>query len=259
MSEHRFKTRGGNFESPYRLGDMIRFRGLWDTKLGAVFHYKNWPNSIVSKYFKTQGEFLKSEFIPYMANEPHPHIDLESLAKIVNEFPENLEPKGDELVVHLRVGDIVDGSDLSVRQILEGRKSNLPKGGHLDKTMTLSFYESLSLEKLGISKIILMIGSSTHNVRNHRAAIAAREKQGKNSKSKKYINIIKRFFEKSGYLVETRSGFSPDEDFVFACRAKMFIPSRSGFAIVIEEVRKHLKKTDVSVRGFGYGIGKSSN
>jgi hypothetical protein len=241
---------------------MIRFKNLRGcSEDGAVFHCKTWPDSIVSKYLKSQEDLTESGFIPWPPITDKDYIDLESLVEIISGFPENLKPKDNELVIHLRVGDIIDKSDLSVGQILDGKKSKLSKGGHLNKTMTFSFYKDLLLKKINISKIILMTGSSTHNIEGNHAgrSIAARKKQGKASKSKGYVNIIKRFFEKSGYLVETRSGFSPDEDFVFACRAKMFISSRSGFSIVIEKVRKHLRITDPSIKGLGYGIGKSSN
>ena len=65
-------------------------------------------------------------------------------------------------------------------------------------------------------------------------------KNGNRHKSLKYVDEVKKIFQEFGYETYLRRGFSSDEDFVFACRAKMFIPSNSGFAIVIEEVRKYL-------------------
>ncbi len=239
-------SRDENRPKGYRLGDIIRFQNIRACpEYGGVFLCKTWPDSIACKYLKKEGELSESGWLEGPAIPPKNGINFESLTEIINEFPEISKPKDDELVIHLRIGDIIDNSDVSAKQILSGVHWNESCRGRIDtqrypsKTMTLFFYESLPLEKLNISKIILMTGSSEHIYKAEREKIEELKECGKNSESEEYVSIVKSFFEASGYNIDIRSGFSPDEDFVFACRAKMFLPSDSGFALVVEGLREY--------------------
>ena len=64
-----------------------------------------------------------------------------------------------------------------------------------------------------IRKIILVSGSHTDI---------------KTPKSCKYIEIVKKYFEYKGYKVELRLGMNSDDDFIFMCNARYFVPSTSG-------------------------------
>jgi len=52
-----------------------------------------------------------------------------------------------------------------------------------------------------------------------------------------YRNNVLKFFESHGYKVNMRaSHFSPDEDFIYACFAKVFIRGGGGFSKLISDV-----------------------
>ena len=228
---NKLNTRRGGVKQdwPYRLGDMIRFHEQRAKPHGAEYHIKKFPDSIASKYLQSLSDDCSKSM--------H-ELNLEALVGIINKFPKNIEPNDNELVVHLRIGDIFRFSNLSIDEILDA-PSPIPENwdptarSQLNKTLPLSFYQKLSLSSRQ-AEVTLLIGSLDHNPK------PKLENDPRNDKSRGYVYAIKDFFEESGYKVNFRHGFSPDEDFVFACRAKMFIPSNSGFAIVAEEVRKYL-------------------
>ena len=53
-----------------------------------------------------------------------------------------------------------------------------------------------------------------------------------------YVQKIKGFFESSNFQVELRLGLPPDEDFVFMCRSKFFVPSGGGFSRLVEDLKR---------------------
>ena len=86
----------------YRLGDMIRFPNQRNLPGGAEWHFEKFPDSIVSKYLK----------LPENTEAATPqgsvkHVNTEGLAGIVNELARDVPPEDGELVIHLRIGDII--------------------------------------------------------------------------------------------------------------------------------------------------------
>ena len=171
----------------YRLGDMVKYskwRNKWN---GKLYHIYMFPFSIASTYMlKTS----KSD-------------DYTLLQQIINNYDSNITPDPDELVVHLRVGDVIDSNIKSYNYPLE-------------------FYREISKKKYNTTSFIY--GS-------HRGELS--------KKNVDYINSIIDIFIANGHKIKY-VGYerTPDNDFVYMCRAKYFCKSgeKGGFTNLISEI-----------------------
>jgi hypothetical protein len=129
--------------------------------------------------------------------------------KYTNDLPDK-----NDIIVHLRAGDVIEDNSDDVITILS-IYSYMNENEWTNYTPPLEYLDD-KISKININiirKIILVSGSHTHT---------------KTPKSCKYIEIIKKYFEYKGYQVELRLGMNADDDFIFMCNAKYFVPSTSG-------------------------------
>jgi hypothetical protein len=194
----------------YRLGDMVRYSSV--RRLGGrEKHYELYPDSLASQYMR----------------ETDISDNLDVLINLIRKYPQNLRPKEDELVVHLRAGNVIDKSEYTVEELLEKRR---PFGVHnLNYVKPLSFYKRhLNKIEKQIKKITLVAGGNlTHDF----------------TKSKEYIQAIKSLFEKSGFDVQVRLGNPPDDDFIYMCRSRFFISSGGHFSRLVRLCRAERWRT----------------
>ena len=184
----------------YRLGDMITITARW-TDSGEKYHFKTFPNSIATEYMK-KSKTQKNYDI------------LESIVRERTTKTDDL-PGDKELIVHLRVGDVVEYNKSSLIEIIT-------KYTHYNLFSHISNYTcpirniQEKLDKLNgdeIEKIILVAGSH-HNILTPKSCL--------------YIDVMKKYLEDKGYNVELRLGKEPDDDFIFMSNSKYFIPSCGG-------------------------------
>ena len=189
----------------YRLSDMVKRKHFRDRENGRKLHYELYPDSIASQYMR-------------QTDKNH---DIDVLINLIKKHRPNLRPEEGELVVHLRVGDVVNEAKYTVKELLEKERA-FSNGNFYVKP--LSYYECHPKTKNGrIEKITLVAGGcKAHDF----------------TKSKEYIQAIKNFFEESGVSVQTRLGNNPDDDFVYMCRSRFFIRSGGGFSRFVEKCRR---------------------
>jgi hypothetical protein len=183
----------------YRLGDMISNNWRWKNN-GQDYHYKHFPNSIATEYMKKTKDFSNYSILY--------DIVIDRTQK-TNDLPDK-----NDIIVHLRVGDVVEKNSDDVITIL-ATYSYFTENKFSNYTPPLEYIED-KISKINIKiirKIILVSGSHTHT---------------KTPKSCKYIKIIKKYFEYKGYKVELRLGMNADDDFIFMCNARYFVPSTNG-------------------------------
>lgn len=186
----------------YRLGDMIKYENWRNTKKGKKYHNNNFPDSIAVKYMKTTNIT----------------DDLDTLEYIIDKYRINeLTPSINDLVIHLRTGDAIEKTITSIKMLRD--KIN-------DKyTKNIKYFKNkLKNKNKNINNIILVSG--THYPYPNF------------DKSKKYISIIKKYFESEGYNVKLRLNHPPDDDFVFMSRSKNFISSGGGYSDLISKMVK---------------------
>jgi len=149
--------------------------------------------------------------------ETDENYDFDILINLIKKFPPSLTPDENELVIHLRVGEVVDKTKYTVKELLEKERPYGRAGRNYVKP--LSFYEQhLNKIQKQVKKITLVAGGcKVHDF----------------TESKEYIQAIKNLFEKSGFDVQVRLGNHPDDDFIYMCRSKLFIPSGGCFSRLI--------------------------
>ena len=205
----------------YRLGDMAKKKKFRDQAMGRKLHYKLYPDSIASEYMR----------------QTNKNWDIDVLINLIKKFPPDLTPDEDELVIHLRVGNVIDRVQNSVEELLEKSRpywgecqsspSTNDKWNHYVRP--LSYYEKhLDQMDKRIKKITLVAGGNLCEWDNY-------------TKSKEYIKVIKNLFEKSGLNVQDRLGNNaPDDDFVYMCRSKFFIAGGGGFSQLVQHCRRKI-------------------
>jgi len=192
----------------YRLGDMVatihRFR-----ESGEKYHLKSFPDSIASEYMNKTKHIMKYNI----------------LADIVKERSNNTNdlPNDKDLVVHLRIGDVVEENVSDLSEIITTYSYN----DIYNYTCPIrNIQDKISKSKQKFDKIILVAGS-------HKDMLTP--------KSCKYVDVIKKYFENNGYTVELRLGKNPDNDFIFMTNSKYFIPSCSGnYTLLVKKIVKIL-------------------
>eukprot|EP00966_Prymnesium_polylepis_P251366 5811783-Prymnesium_polylepis.2 len=215
----------------YRLGDMF----LWFSgfkKWALPLHLKTWPESLVAKY----------------ANATQTDRNYEVLANIIRTEPgEATAP--DVAVVHLRIGDIFEDTAQALGFIAALDSVSIQNNwsvpdffndqGPFPEWYTFlshysfnrSFYEDhlKTLQGFGVRKVILMAG----------AHIAYSEYP----RSSDYIDLVRDLFFSHGFQVESRFGRSPDDDAIFASRARYFVQSGGGLSAVLANLCRILGGT----------------
>ena len=200
---------------------------------GQIFHPSNetlqqyvfrlFPNSIAAQYLR------KTERVN----------NIKVLSKIVDGFmtSHNINiPAEDAMVMHLRVGDVIDDTNVSVDDFLNRRVNsyhalfgiNPPNNGWSPVYVRClaSFDRALKKTKeLGLHKISLVYGFHI--------------KSGGLLKSKRYIAYLVQHAQDQGFEVEMITDADADVSFAYACSAKHFLPGGGGFSKLMARVVKH--------------------
>ena len=207
IANYYWKTYEGFETEMYRLGDMILIKNgyssRYNKKKGFDYHIKHFPNSIATEYMlKT----TKSR-------------DFNTLLDIINKRQPKFYPD-DTLVIHLRIGNVIDRTNVSFDDILTDY--TLYKNGR-QYVKPIKYYTNLidTIHNYKIKKILLVGGYHSKGNRN---------------KSLRYVNHIKQHFENNGFNCTTRINHNADEDFLIMCNSKYFVPSGGGFSEVIKQM-----------------------
>jgi hypothetical protein len=140
-------------------------------------------------------------------------VDLDTLKSIVKKYNPRIRPNKNTLVIHLRVGDVI-----------KGNVNSLLKKEGLTYTKPLAYYKEAIKDYIDLESITLVAGGCflKDNL----------------LKSKMFISKIRSLYTMMGYNVNVRLEKNADDDFVFMCRAKHFIPSGGKFSELIIKLRE---------------------
>lgn len=192
----------------YRLGDAILYDEYYHNNINKRWYNIWFRNSIATEYW----------------NRSKNHNDLETLYDIVQKRSKNItKASEDTLIVHLRLGDVLDHlSKENVDDLLNKDLNNRYINNYK------YFDKYINNEK--IKKIILVAGYHA---------------PGKMEKSEEYIKKLKIFLENKGYQVDSRiNKYSADEDFLYMCTSKYFLKSEGLYSQLINEmVKKNSNQT----------------
>jgi hypothetical protein len=190
----------------YRLSDMVTANNnIRNNLMGKSYHLKYYPESIASKYLKQTDEIN----------------NLKVLNEIISEYNPDIQPPEDILVIHLRVGEILNHSKYTVNEFLSKERNfehNTPK----NFVKPLSYYKKIIENNKLPKKVKFFAGG----------CFCENE-----DKSMEYISKVKEFFEEKEFEVLPNTYFkNPDDDFVYMYRSKNFIKSGGGFSDLIHKM-----------------------
>lgn len=205
------------FKVPYRLGDVIKGwsreenPAKWE-KMKKT-HIRDYPNSLVYNYLQ---KTTKNNDIP-------------TLSVICNEYLNKNDinlPKDNELIIHIRLGDVIEESIYSAQQHWN---KYLPSTGisQIKFIKDKSFFNNIlkKIKNLNINKIILIWG-------DHRNLKSLK-------KSNEYINILNSFLKQNGYKTSVFFNRDADLDFVYMSSSKYFVSTGGGFSTLIAKIVKY--------------------
>jgi len=189
----------------YRLGDVVLHEGF----------NKKWINRTIYHYMY-HGTIAHEYMLRTKDSKQFPDYDV--LHQIIKEKSKDHQtPKDNELIIHLRLGDIIDWEyQEDIEELLEGKK-------YWQFIRDYKYFEE-KLEKLDnkVNKIILVGGFHT---------------DGDHSRSYLYLEKIITYLEKKKFSVETRiDKASADEDFIYMSNSKNFLKSCGGYSRIVNEM-----------------------
>ena len=162
----------------YRLADMVR--GLFD---GREFHYVNYPNSIATEYMKIKDKFPKRQKSLHFSK-----IDFKSLISIIKskKYKNFEKPDSNTIIVHLRVGDVIDGTKLTADDFLHKSPTETKYKNGRNYVYNLDYYRHIITElPTSLKNIIFVYGFHAPNFKNYK-------------KSEEYVAKLKTFFKSKG-------------------------------------------------------------
>jgi hypothetical protein len=202
------------------IGRRVNVRKYVESREETLQQYihRLFPNSIASQYLKTTTRTN----------------DMDVLSNLVDKFVKSTKantPAEDVMVMHLRVGDVIDGTYVTVREFLEDRVDSYyalfglkPKGWSPVYVRCLASFDRAlkKTQELGFHKISLVYGFHI----NHHTIL----------KSKRYIASLVVYAQSKGFEVELITDQDADVSFAYACNAKHFIPGGGGFSKLMAKV-----------------------
>ena len=208
-------------EPEYRIGDMFLYP-FWrkqgyggenhetgEDMTGEEYHLKYFPDSIASEYM--------------MKSKKSKNFDV--LFDIINSRKKyHILPPKNTLVMHLRVGDVIDDrgwNDKSVKDLLTY--------GSLYVKSLYSIYKILNCAiRNGIESVHIVYGF---------------HKEGKFLKSKLYLACVYLYCKENGFDVKLITQSDADKALVYLTYSDLFAPSGGGFSYIISRlVKKNGKK-----------------
>ena len=196
-----YPTEGPRDTFRYSLGDMILNHKMF-TSYNKFWHNLYFRNTLATKYL----------------NRASKTKDWDILFELVKEnTKEKHIPPEDCLIIHLRIGDVIDWEyDGPIDDLLEGKR-------HYDYLFNYKKLENYIKVIQGKIKKIIMIGGYHY--------------QGDHSRSDIYISKIEKFFTNKNFEIEKRINTSnADDDFLFMCNSKFFLQSGGNFSRAINKM-----------------------
>lgn len=188
----------------YRLGDAVR--GIWEAQRTKEYHKELYPNSLAALYFAKTNAYNQFEI----------------LTEATREFQQTHEcpiPKTNEIVLHLRVGDVLEMSPYSVDHHLAVNVRFL-NGEYYVKNLSY-LDEQFSTFQRGMH-VTILCGTHTRDLGM--------------TKTNEYVTKVKAHLDSKGFTTSVRTMHGPDEDFVYAVFAKNIVTTGGGFSLLIKNV-----------------------
>lgn len=185
-------------KTPYRLADAVI--GKMNPARLKRYHLRKYPNSLVAQYYAKQ-------------TKPN---DIDTLEKVVKLNQHKIR-RAKDVVIHLRLGDVLEFSKHSVDNHLEYALV-YDKNPQINEVYVKPYsYFNEKLSKMKDVKHIDLVYGSHIDIDL--------------KKSKEYIRKLTQTLHQDGYTrVSVKTSLDPDEDFMFLCTAPRLITTGGGYS-----------------------------
>lgn len=246
VASHAYRAhRCGSNETIYTLPvarvTLDECAGIHEAGTVDKYHIAKWPNSLAAEYLRR-------------TDDESNYTVLASILQSGGFAPTSTPKPADALVVHLRVGDVLEDVHLEfpVEQLLADEREvcdDLPAEGNQHRHCYIhnEHYYRRQLAKLPADyrrdTVVLVAGA-------HQASPAGFPR------SSAYIRGIANLFRREGFRhVELRLAQPPDDDVSFMSRARYFIQGGGGYSMMVAGVVKELGGKVFTDDLFGFNLG----
>ena len=143
--------------------------------------------------------------------------------------PANEKPGPRDVVVHLRLGDVIDSSAFSVQELLSSSRSHYPSDNRSVYALAYSYYDFHLTDDLLIQQAhrIVLVGAA-HGGYSNKTVLP------RTTKSCYYVHLLREYFlQRGAKAVELRLGGLPDDDVLFMAQSRYFVLGGGGFSRTI--------------------------
>eukprot|EP01084_Bolivina_argentea_P284712 488019_1 len=198
----RYKGMGEHEWYRYRLGDMYGNKKWRTDKWGYAYHKPRFPDSIAVEYMDKVSNDTQWGNINLLLN--------------IIKHKKQLYPSHNTLVIHLRVGEVLEKKDYLTTDFYPHKILNKPSAvfEHFHKNITSNNITTIAL----VSGLYENYGDPFH------------------TKSIDYIIKIKEWFETHNFKVYIRLNENADQDFMYMSNSKYFMQNIKGFSRLIAQI-----------------------
>lgn len=201
----------------YRLGDALK-------RTHDAPGCKDFPGTVACAYLQATAKIS----------------DMAVLFGILSRRRQTDLPGEKDIVVHMRIGDGIQGPDCwhNANDCFSWVET---RTGKLLYALPKAYYAAVlpRMPKAAEGYRVVLVGAVGHNTRHAPVGADASGHQNvvkETAWSRAYVRNMVRFFEYTGYKVELREDHDPDTDFVYMSRASTFVQGGGGYSGLIAQM-----------------------
>jgi len=196
--------------------EQSRHRSQWAERSD---HRSRFPHSLATEYMNLVPRGSSSAKI--LAN-----LIEKRRSRVLPNATEDVLPAPGELVIHVRIGDVIELANRTVKEMLQTPTyfyDDAPPAPWHQYVKPLAYFKDIILQSTHFKRVAIVAASHI--------------KLSSYPKSCQYLTISKSYFDDHGFKnVRLRTGKLPDDDVLFMASASAFLPSGGTFSKIISEV-----------------------
>ena len=201
---------------------MFKGQSRHRTQWAESYHRRRFPHSLATEYMNLVPRGTSS--VKILANLIDKRRSL-----VPPNATEEAVPAPGELVVHVRIGDVIEIANRTVMEMLQEPTyfydGALPAPWH-QYVKPLAYFEDIISQSSHFKKITIVAASHI--------------KLSSYLRSCQYLTILKSYLDDHGcHSVRLRTGRLPDDDVLFMTSASAFLPSGGTFSKMISKIVAH--------------------
>jgi len=219
LTRHCEKADYFSGQEQYRLGDMFKGQSRHRSQWAESDHRSRFPHSLATEYMNLVPRGSSSaKILANLIEKRRSKISLNATAEAL--------PTPGELVIHVRIGDVIELANRTVKEMLHRPTyfyDDAPPAPWHQYVKPLAYFKDIILQSKHFKRVAIVAASHI--------------KLSSYPKSCQYLTILKSYFDGHGFEnVRLRTGRLPDDDVIFMTSASAFLPSGGTFSKMIAKI-----------------------